>query len=710
MNIEKKIKKIQMRISSTRRYYRPVFEFQRGGPYIKGSAAHKPDLTIAVNRPSLQQQQIQQQQQQIILPNTNLHSTRTPRSSRQKLPVTLDMFVIADDCGGLSFSDVTSLNLSSRKLNTVDMDSLKDLKSLVKLDVSDNFLKLEPFSSLEKLEDLDFSCNNLSTFSLDKIQENKVCFPSLKKLNLNFNSVGKCLQIFFNFPSLTTLLITHNNLTSIPQNLSQFCQIEYLDLSYNSLNTDSCFVALAALPKLQTLILDNNNIIGIPKFKFGFEKMISISLKNNRIESSVDIVSLADLENLREVNILNNPINVYKKDIQFLQSAYSTSNIKLIYSDEDSVKKRAPRKFMNIIHVDNDPLLLPTKEIQKRFFPKNEDNENEFNNNEEDIDEKYGGKKQPSTGSDEYDENGQNKSTQEKVDTDVFMTDYQINFIPETPLPPPPKEEQKEESDVEIGNIWKEIPVIKEENRKLYTSNRSVERFNDAFKRLRFIVEHPSFLINTSTPGSRFSTQTRSKQNQIQTSNNGSMTNYPIEDNQQHQSFLPNDNNLDLSKLSVSSPRYPRPRPSSTRVPHEPISSSTNSNINNSANGTMRVPPLNLDDPSNSYNNSARLRKSARANAPTKSYSSRKKKRNEEELNDFNIEEKLNSSQQLSKQDVMKILQKMENKLCSAEGIINQEDQDGMNPVDKALDQTNFSTLHKQYESIRSEIVNTLSV
>ena len=54
-----------MRINSTRRYYRHAFEFQRGGPYIKGSAAHKPDLTIAVNRPSLQQQQIQQQQQQI---------------------------------------------------------------------------------------------------------------------------------------------------------------------------------------------------------------------------------------------------------------------------------------------------------------------------------------------------------------------------------------------------------------------------------------------------------------------------------------------------------------------------------------------------------------------------------------------------------------------------------------------------------------------
>lgn len=714
-----------MRINSARRYYRHAFEFQRGGPYIKGSAAHKPDLTIAVNRPSLQQQQIQQQQQQIILPNTNLHSTKTPRSSRQKLPVTLDMFVIADDCGGLSFSKVTSLNLSSRKLNTVDVDSLKELTSLVKLDVSDNNLKLEPFSFLEKLEDLDFSCNNLSTFSYDKIQDNKTCFPSLKKLNLNFNSIGKSLHCFSNFPNLTTLLITHNNLSSLPKNTDQFSKLEYLDLSHNNLNTDSCFIALAALPNLKILILDNNNVIGIPKFKFGFEKMTNISLKNNKIESSVDIVSLADLESLREVNILNNPINVYKKDITFLQSAYSTSNIKLIYTEEESTKKRAPRKFMNIIRVDNDPLLLPNKELQKRFSSGRNDNENpqdsiqnekEFDGNEEDIDEKYGGKKQSPADSEEYDENDQKKSTQEKVDTDVFMTDYSL--IPETPLPPSPKDEQQNESDVEIGNIWKEIPVIKEENRKLFTSNSSVEKFNDAFKRLKFIVENPNILLN-STSGSRYSTQRRSRtnyQDQKSASNSGSMSNMQLETNQR--SLLPNDNSLDLSNLSVSSPRYPRPRPNSTRVPYESKSSASNSNISNSVNGTLKPPPLNLDASSNSINNSARLRKSARANVPSKSYSARKKKKNDEdiyvaspqELNEFNIEEKLNSSQQLSKQDVMTILQKMESNLCTAEFIINQEDQDGMNPVDKALDQTNFSALHKQYESIRSEIVSTLCV
>ncbi|KAK8894115.1 hypothetical protein M9Y10_022547 [Tritrichomonas musculus] len=695
-----------MRTSSTRRYYRPAFEFQRGGPHIRGSAAHKPDLSIAINRPSLQ---IQQQQQQIILPNTNSHSFRTPKSSRQKLPVTLDMFTIADDCGSLSFKDVKSLNLSSRKLNNVDIDSLKDLISLVKLDVSDNNLKLEPFSCLEKLEDLDFSCNNLTTFSYDSIQNKKDAFSSLRKLNLNYNSIGKSLEYFTNFPNLTVLLLTHNNLTALPKNSNLFYKLEYLDLSYNSLNTDSCFIALAALPNLKTLILDNNNVISIPKFQFGFEKMTSISLKNNKIESSIDIISLADLDCLNEVNILNNPVNIYRKDIQLLQSAYSTSHIKLICSEEPPEKKRAPRKFMNIVRVDDDPLLLPNKELQKRFFPNKKDNnenqqdsiqksENELTGNEEDFnDDKYEGKKQSQNDADEFDEFGQKKSTQQKVDTDVFMTDF--GLIPPTPLPPPSDGEQQDGSDAEIRNIWKEIPVIKEENRKLFTSNSSVEKFNDAFKKLKFIVEHPSIPISTSASGS----QTKARINRLQksASNTNSMNNISFDDNQP--SFLPNEDNL--PEFNVSSPRYPRPRPNSTRVPYESISATTNQNLNNSANGTLKVPPLNFDGKNNS-NNTIRQRRSARANAPT---TARKKKKTEGN-DEIDIEEKLNSNQQLSKVDVMKILQQMENKLSSAEDIINQEDQDGMNPVDKALDQTNFSTLHKQYESIRSEIVSTLRV
>lgn len=693
-----------MKVSSSRRFYRPAFEFQRGGPYIKGSAAHKPDLSIAINRPSLQQQQIQQQQQQIILPNASLHSARTPRSSRQKLPVTLDMFTIADDCGSTSFSDVTSLNLSSRKLNNVDIDSLKELKSLIKLDVSDNNLKLEPFSLLEKLEDLDFSCNNLSLFSYEKIQDKKACFSSLKKLNLNFNSIGKSLQYFSNFSNLTILLLTHNNLTTLPQNTNQFIKLEYLDLSFNSLNSDSCFIALAALPSLKTLILDSNNIVAIPKFQFGFDKMNSISLKNNKIESSVDIVSLADLQSLHVINILNNPINVYRKDIQFLQSACSTSNIKLIYSMEQSDQKRAPRKFMNIVRVDNDPLLLPNKELQKKLFPnrnENSDNQQSSQQNEEDTnDEKYDEKKQFSNNSEEYNENDQNKSTQDKVDTDVFMTDF--TQIPETPLPP--EDDQQNESDIEVRNVWKDIPVIKRENRKRFTSNSSVKKFNDAFKRLTRIVDNPNILLTTSSPRSSYPTQTRTKSSIPNSSPNSTLIN-DLQFDDDQQSFLPDDNDLDISQFDISAYRYPRPRPNSTRSPYEPINAKSSTKINSSANATLRVPPLNIKDThANTNNNTARLRKSARANSPTKGYSARKKKRNDDEVKDINIEERLNSNKQLSQDDVMMILQQMERQLCSAESIINQEE------LDLNLDQTNYSALHKKHESIRSEFVNSLCV
>lgn len=653
---------MKTRVKSSRHFFRPTFEFQRGGPYIKGSAAHIPDLSLSITRPSIQ---LQQAQQSIILPNTS-RSIKTQKTTRRKLPNTLDMFTIGDACGTLSYEDAQYLNLSSRKLNNVDIDSFKMLKSIIEFDVSDNSLPLEPFTFLHTLEILDFSCNNLSNFSNDKIPDKSTIFPSLKRLNMNYNSIGQIFHYFSAFPNLTQLTATNNNLTFLPKNTSQFMALEYLDLTNNSIHSEESFSLLANFPNLKTLILDNNNIEYIPKLQYGFEKLSTISLKNNRIEASNDIISLTDLENLRKIDITNNPILVFRKDIEILQLAYSENNIEFICPIQEE-PKRAPRKYHlnnNLFKVDKDPLLSSTtKEITKRF------SEKAHKENTEKVD-------QPEEDETDYSK----KSTEEKVETDVFMTDF--SQIPETPLPIPQNDTDEEN---EIQNIWKEVPVIQEENRKLFTTHRSIEKYNDAFKKLKYIVEHPNIRLETPKAVDMQSRQEHYRR-QYQNKRLLLLAQRQQKTTTDFSNDVSNIPSIDLSGIEMESSRYNvKPRPNSSRVQ---LSTIPLSNDNTQTRTTVNMSGI-------------------MSTQRERLHSSRSPRRKEQPIS---IEEKLKSSNHYSKAEVLKMLQSMESRLNDAEDIIDQEDEDGMNPVDRALDQTNFSTLNKEYESIRTEIVNTLQV
>ena len=55
------------------------------------------------------------------------------------------------------------------------------------------------------------------------------------------------------------------------------------------------------------------------------------------------------------------------------------------------------------------------------------------------------------------------------------------------------------------------------------------------------------------------------------------------------------------------------------------------------------------------------------------------------------------------------MLQSMEERLAVVEHELSAADESGQTAVDMALDQRNFASLHKQYETIRAELINTLN-
>jgi hypothetical protein len=55
------------------------------------------------------------------------------------------------------------------------------------------------------------------------------------------------------------------------------------------------------------------------------------------------------------------------------------------------------------------------------------------------------------------------------------------------------------------------------------------------------------------------------------------------------------------------------------------------------------------------------------------------------------------------------MLQSMEERLAVVERDLMVADESGQSAVDMALDQKNFSMLHRQYETIRAELINTLN-
>lgn len=579
-----------MRFRGNNKVVRPPFEFQRNGPVVKGPAGHKPDFTLAITRPS----------------QANKVRAMTSHTPRKTKLITLDTVFLIDSIKNSNYKKCKEIDISSRKLGKVDLNALRELHNLKKIDCGDNCLTLEPFVVVPNLEELDISCNGIRRFDFSEseslIETGLEAWRSMKKLNLGFNSCSNFITDIMLMPNLSWLNLSHNNISKLPPNMMHFTNLKYLDLSSNYLNSETAFFALATVPSLETLILDKNQIEQIPSFDFGFESLKSLSLQNNDILSTDDLVVATSIDSLEEINIMGNPICMKLKEIPYVKQLFQDANIKLIMNEIKKQKKSVlPSKLRTVAY---DPLCLPsfTKQHIQALNKKTPRKMVDQNDLEEEED------------NDEFHVNSNKTRNDEKVVDNVFMTDVgnvareeedepKPSDIPETPLP-----DEFNEDDINIKtSVWDEVPVVQQESRK-QLSSKTKTQFDYAFKKLVFIVTHPDLRI--------------------------------------------------------------KPRESPSSEPQQE--------------GTSKAPIINL----------------ITKPTPNMQVASRKKK---------NVASQLQARTEYTKTEIQQMLRSMEERLSVVESDLIKVDETGQAAVEVALDQQNFTNLHKQYETIRAELLNTLN-
>lgn len=169
------------------------------------------------------------------------------------------------------FTALKSLRLDNNRLT--DFSALGDLPQLRRLSLSDNRLPSLP---------------TVAAGAHDTAQE---AFFSLQSLDVSFNllpvhSVFSQDSGWARLPGLQELDLSGNDLRKLPHALGAFPSLRSLALEYNGLSSD-CLKPLSALPALQVLSLAHNRIKGIPdrvsNDRGCFRKLRQIDLSFNRI-------------------------------------------------------------------------------------------------------------------------------------------------------------------------------------------------------------------------------------------------------------------------------------------------------------------------------------------------------------------------------------------------------------------------------------------
>ncbi|KAL1103226.1 hypothetical protein V6Z11_D05G424000, partial [Gossypium hirsutum] len=181
----------------------------------------------------------------------------------------------------LKFLDLSYSNLSG----TVPR-SLGNLLQLTHLDLSGNQFSGQIPSSILNLTQLEYL--KISENSLEgSIPDEVTAFPNLIYLRLENNKLqGPLPSSIFQLLNLTGLKLSSNNLSGVIEfsMFSNLPNLEYLDLSYNSLSLTSNTTSTV---NLTSLFLSSCNLSEFPQFLKGLKSLESLDLSCNKLEGKI---------------------------------------------------------------------------------------------------------------------------------------------------------------------------------------------------------------------------------------------------------------------------------------------------------------------------------------------------------------------------------------------------------------------------------------
>ncbi|KAI6784567.1 Leucine-rich repeat-containing protein-like protein [Emericellopsis cladophorae] len=209
-------------------------------------------------------------------------------------------------------ANLTSLNLSSNRLQNNCLDTIAQMTSLRDLKLAKNLFygPLAPeLSNLTSLEILDMHGNNVSALprGLEKMTR-------LRILNLSENSIESLSFSQLAQLPLTELLLRKNKLagTLIEDPVDRLPQLQTLDASVNQLTRLVPLGAAIDLPVLHALSLSANRLQGLPDMTT-WTNLLTLTVDENSISGIPN--SFTTLEKLRHADFSGNDIRVVPPEI-----------------------------------------------------------------------------------------------------------------------------------------------------------------------------------------------------------------------------------------------------------------------------------------------------------------------------------------------------------------------------------------------------------
>lgn len=143
-------------------------------------------------------------------------------------------------------------------------------------------------------------------------------FECLQYLNLSFNFIEPVFipQLTL-LPSLLDLDLSYNDLSFLPENLSNFTYLKKLNLEGNKFRSDEkasiFWAALATLPVIEVISVSRNQIRGIHTEKLvagNFSTLIELDFSFNAVENQHNLICARNFVSLKKLYITGNPFSL----------------------------------------------------------------------------------------------------------------------------------------------------------------------------------------------------------------------------------------------------------------------------------------------------------------------------------------------------------------------------------------------------------------
>lgn len=129
-----------------------------------------------------------------------------------------------------------------------------------------------------------------------------------KVLDYSHHNLSKVGSDIYNQTDATTLILSYNNLTSLPSQLGNMGMLQVLKVDHNQLQ-GSLIAEIRKMP-LTTLDASYNNMTGIPAEIGQLTQLQTLNYSYNKIDTLPN--EIANLKQLKTLNLTGNPLSAGK--------------------------------------------------------------------------------------------------------------------------------------------------------------------------------------------------------------------------------------------------------------------------------------------------------------------------------------------------------------------------------------------------------------